>query len=93
MNDVCVCVCVYCINFVNDDVFVIVNPIGGTASYLLGMSTRVAALADSGNTPANVKQLSLGWMFGFLFAVSFVGLFSIVPLRKVIANLNLSSCL
>ncbi|KAH9707175.1 putative metal-nicotianamine transporter YSL7 [Citrus sinensis] len=55
----------------------------GTASYLLGMSTRVAALADSGNTPANVKQLSLGWMFGFLFAVSFVGLFSIVPLRKM----------
>jgi hypothetical protein len=30
-----------------------------------------------------MKELHLGWMIGFLFAVSFVGLFSIVPLRKV----------
>ncbi|KAG5554095.1 hypothetical protein RHGRI_011836 [Rhododendron griersonianum] len=56
---------------------------GGTASYLLGMSARVASQADEGNTPINVKNLSLGWMIGFLFAVSFVGLFSIVPLRKM----------
>ena len=56
---------------------------GGTASYLLGMSARIAAQADEGNTPINVKNLSLGWMIGFLFIVSFVGLFSIVPLRKV----------
>ena len=56
---------------------------GGTASYLLGMSARVASQAEEGNTPTNVKNLSLGWMIGFLFAVSFVGLFSIVPLRKV----------
>ncbi|GAV70607.1 OPT domain-containing protein [Cephalotus follicularis] len=55
----------------------------GTASYLLGMSARVAAQADGGNTPQNVKGLSIGWMMGFLFAVSFVGLFSIVPLRKM----------
>ncbi|PIN12271.1 Sexual differentiation process protein ISP4 [Handroanthus impetiginosus] len=55
----------------------------GTASYLLGMSPRTAAQADTGNTPINVKQLSVGWMIAFLFAVSFVGLFSIVPLRKV----------
>ncbi|KAE9455544.1 hypothetical protein C3L33_12554, partial [Rhododendron williamsianum] len=52
-------------------------------SYLLGMSARVASQADEGNTPINVKNLSLGWMIGFLFAVSFVGLFSIVPLRKM----------
>ncbi|KAI8560699.1 hypothetical protein RHMOL_Rhmol04G0277000 [Rhododendron molle] len=55
----------------------------GTASYLLGMSARVASQADEGNTPINVKNLSLGWMIGFLFVVSFVGLFSIVPLRKM----------
>ncbi|KAJ6919047.1 metal-nicotianamine transporter YSL7 [Populus alba x Populus x berolinensis] len=30
-----------------------------------------------------MKELHLGWMIGFLFAVSFVGLFSIVPLRKL----------
>lgn len=57
---------------------------GGTASYILGMSSKIAAQADAGNTPQNVKQLSLGWMYAFLFAVSFIGLFSIMPLRKVI---------
>ncbi|KAF3431760.1 hypothetical protein FNV43_RR26496 [Rhamnella rubrinervis] len=55
----------------------------GTASYLLGMSAKIAAQGDEGNTPINVKKLSIGWMICFLFAVSFVGLFSIVPLRKV----------
>ncbi|XVE49756.1 hypothetical protein DITRI_Ditri01bG0107100 [Diplodiscus trichospermus] len=55
----------------------------GTASYMLGMSPFIASQADSGNTPANVKKLSIGWMMGFLFTVSFVGLFSIVPLRKI----------
>lgn len=56
---------------------------GGTASYILAMSPKVAAQADAGNSPANVKQLSLGWMYAFLFSVSFLGLFTIVPLRKV----------
>lgn len=30
------------------------------------------------------KNPKLGWMIGFLFVVSFLGLFSLVPLRKVI---------
>ncbi|KAL1832658.1 hypothetical protein ACET3Z_002309 [Daucus carota] len=55
----------------------------GTASYLLGMSKTIAAQADAGNTPNNVKALSLGWIMGYLFLVSFVGLFTIVPLRKM----------
>ncbi|KAL8534916.1 hypothetical protein ACS0TY_010814 [Phlomoides rotata] len=55
----------------------------GTASYLLGMSPTIAAQREGGNTPENVKQLQLGWMMAYLFTVSFVGLFSIVPLRKV----------
>ncbi|KAF5936336.1 hypothetical protein HYC85_027465 [Camellia sinensis] len=55
----------------------------GTASYLLGMSGHIAAQADDASNPINVKNLSLGWMIGFLFLVSFVGLFSIVPLRKM----------
>ncbi|XVF66977.1 hypothetical protein PTKIN_Ptkin10aG0083100 [Pterospermum kingtungense] len=55
----------------------------GTASYLLGMSPIVASQGDGGNMPENVKKLSIGWMMGFLFVVSFVGLFSIVPLRKI----------
>ncbi|XP_008461864.2 probable metal-nicotianamine transporter YSL7 [Cucumis melo] len=55
----------------------------GTASYLLGMSAKIAAQAEEGNMPINIKKLSVGWMIGFLFVVSFVGLFSIVPLRKM----------
>ncbi|KAI7992689.1 putative metal-nicotianamine transporter YSL10 [Camellia lanceoleosa] len=55
----------------------------GTASCLLGMSGRIAAQADEASNQINVKNLSLGWMIGFLFLVSFVGLFSIVPLRKM----------
>lgn len=55
----------------------------GTASYLLAMSARVAAQADAGNTPKNVMTLGLGQMYGFLLLVSFIGLFSIVPLRKL----------
>lgn len=62
---------------------------GGTASYLMAMSPRVAAEADGGNTPENVKALHLGWMVAFLFVVSFVGLFSIVPLRKVSKQLTI----
>lgn len=31
----------------------------------------------------NIKNPHLGWMIGFLFIVSFLGLFSVVPLRKV----------
>ncbi|KAF2299285.1 hypothetical protein GH714_031293 [Hevea brasiliensis] len=65
---------------------------GGTASYLLGMSPRIADRAEGGNTLANVKNLSIGWMMGFLFVVSFVGLFSIVPLRKIMILKNKLTC-
>ncbi|KVH88389.1 Oligopeptide transporter OPT superfamily [Cynara cardunculus var. scolymus] len=55
----------------------------GTANYLLGMSPLIAGQLDTGNTPHNVKKLALGWMIAYLFVVSFVGLFSIVPLRRM----------
>ena len=56
---------------------------GGTASYLLGMSSMIASQLETGNTPNNVKKLAPGWMIAYLFVVSFVGLFSIMPLRRV----------
>ncbi|KZV48057.1 hypothetical protein F511_31032 [Dorcoceras hygrometricum] len=40
-------------------------------------------IAGAGSAAINVKELSVGWMIGYLFVVSFVGLFSIVPLRKM----------
>ncbi|KAK1319144.1 putative metal-nicotianamine transporter YSL6 [Acorus calamus] len=36
-----------------------------------------------GNRVEDIKNPSLGWMIGFMFVVSFLGLFSLVPLRKV----------
>lgn len=43
-----------------------------------------------GNNPEDVINPGLWWMTGFLFVVSFLGLFSLVPLRKV-ARLTSSS--
>lgn len=56
---------------------------GGFGSYLFGMSDVVAKQSAEANTPLNIKNPHLGWMIGFLFIVSFLGLFSVVPLRKV----------
>ncbi|KAH7332423.1 hypothetical protein KP509_20G086500 [Ceratopteris richardii] len=37
----------------------------------------------SGNRAQDVKNPSLGWMTAFVFTVSFLGIFSLVPLRKI----------
>ncbi|EXC44900.1 putative metal-nicotianamine transporter YSL5 [Morus notabilis] len=52
---------------------------GGFGSYLFGMSE--SAAKQSSDT-SDFKNPALGWMIGFLFVVSFLGLFSLVPLRK-----------
>ncbi|GFQ05471.1 probable metal-nicotianamine transporter ysl7 [Phtheirospermum japonicum] len=56
---------------------------GGFGSYLFGMSEVVAKQSTEANNPLNVKDPTLSWMIGFLFVVSFLGLFSVVPLRKI----------
>ncbi|AQK44939.1 putative metal-nicotianamine transporter YSL7 [Zea mays] len=56
---------------------------GGFGSYLFGMSETIASQAAEENNAGNVKEPRLAWMIGFLFLVSFVGLFALVPLRKV----------
>lgn len=56
---------------------------GGFGSYLFGMSDVVAKQSTEANDAQNIKNPELGWMIGFLFVVSFLGLFSVVPLRKV----------
>ncbi|KAK4490448.1 hypothetical protein RD792_001125 [Penstemon davidsonii] len=56
---------------------------GGFGSYLFGMSEIVAKQSTEANDSQNVKNPSLLWMIGFLFVVSFLGLFSVVPLRKI----------
>ncbi|KAI4307733.1 hypothetical protein L6164_030889 [Bauhinia variegata] len=56
---------------------------GGFGSYLFGMSEVVANQSPEANKAQNTKNPDLGWMIGFLFVVSFLGLFSVVPLRKI----------
>ncbi|MED6181119.1 putative metal-nicotianamine transporter ysl8 [Stylosanthes scabra] len=53
---------------------------GGFGSYLFGMSKSVA---DQSSDTSDYKNPSLGWIIAFLFVVSFLGLFSVVPLRKI----------
>nr|GLL26194.1 probable metal-nicotianamine transporter YSL7 [Ipomoea trifida] len=57
--------------------------VGGFGSYLFGMSSVVAKQSTEANNAQNIKEPSLAWMIGFLFVVSFLGLFSVVPLRKI----------
>eukprot|EP01018_Ginkgo_biloba_P003653 Gb_40227 [translate_table: standard] len=59
---------------------------GGFGSYLVAMDQRTYNLIGAdypGNSAKDVKNPSLGWMIGFIFTVSFLGLFSVAPLRKV----------
>ncbi|KAJ3682290.1 hypothetical protein LUZ60_014863 [Juncus effusus] len=56
---------------------------GGFGSYLLGMSDVIAAQGTQDNDEQNVKNPALGWIIGFLLLVSFLGLFVLVPLRKI----------
>lgn len=59
---------------------------GGFGSYLLGLDRKTyeqAGIDTEGNTPGSTKEPGIGWMTGFLFVSSFVGLLALVPLRKV----------
>ncbi|RWV88151.1 hypothetical protein GW17_00049784 [Ensete ventricosum] len=62
---------------------------GGFGKSLFGMSSRIANQATEANDSQNTKDPDLGWMIGFMFVISFLGLFSLVPLRKVIPNLTM----
>lgn len=56
---------------------------GGFGGYLFAMSEVVAKQSPDANNAMNIKNPGLGWMIAFLFVVSFLGLFTVVPLRKV----------
>ncbi|KAI3919214.1 hypothetical protein MKW92_035995 [Papaver armeniacum] len=60
---------------------------GGFGSFLLGLNKKTyeqAGIDTPGNSPGSYKEPGIGWMTGFLFATGFVGLLSLVPLRKVL---------
>ncbi|PHU04938.1 hypothetical protein BC332_25760 [Capsicum chinense] len=60
---------------------------GGLGSYLLGMEKKtyeLAGVGTVGNTSNSYKKLEFGWMTGYLLVVCFIGLFVLIPLRKVL---------
>ena len=50
---------------------------------MFAMSEVTSKQSMGTNDPQNTKNLSLGWIIGFLFTVSFIGLFSLLHFRKV----------
>ncbi|GJN40795.1 hypothetical protein PR202_gn00097 [Eleusine coracana subsp. coracana] len=59
----------------------------GFGSFLLGLNHRTYELSGvntPGNLPGSTKEPGIGWMIGFLLAVSFGGLLTLIPLRKVL---------
>ncbi|XP_038678769.1 metal-nicotianamine transporter YSL1-like [Tripterygium wilfordii] len=60
---------------------------GGFGAYLLGLNRKTFELSGGattvGNSPSSIKEPGLGWMTGFVFLVCFVGLFVLIPLRKI----------
>lgn len=60
---------------------------GGFGSYLLGMNKKTyeqTGIDTAGNGPGSYKEPGLGWMISYLFLVSFIGLFALIPLRKIL---------
>lgn len=58
---------------------------------MFGMSSEIAKQSPEASSAQDIKEPRLGWMIAFVFVVSFLGLFSVVPLRKVHFNLITSS--
>ncbi|GJU75599.1 metal-nicotianamine transporter YSL3-like protein [Tanacetum coccineum] len=59
---------------------------GGFSSNLLALNKKTyeqAGVDTPGNSPGSYKEPGIGWMTGFCFVSSFVGLFALVPLRKI----------
>ncbi|KAK3144102.1 hypothetical protein QOZ80_4AG0308840 [Eleusine coracana subsp. coracana] len=60
---------------------------GGFGSFLLGLNKKTYELSGAstpGNVPGSYKEPAIGWMTGFLLAISFVGLLTLLPLRKIL---------
>lgn len=59
---------------------------GGFGSYLLALNKKTyeqTGVSTEGNPPGSYKEPAIGWMTSYLVAVCFIGLFVLIPLRKV----------
>ncbi|KAL2333121.1 hypothetical protein Fmac_014334 [Flemingia macrophylla] len=55
----------------------------GFGSYIFAMSSEIAKQSPELSTKQDIKEPGLGWMIAFVTVVSFLGLFSVLPLRKI----------
>ncbi|KAL8216603.1 hypothetical protein R6Q57_023440 [Mikania cordata] len=56
---------------------------GGFGSYLFALNKKTYELAGGSKSPGTYKELHVGWMIGYSFLICFVGLFVLIPLRKI----------
>ncbi|KAL6633872.1 hypothetical protein ACP70R_026543 [Stipagrostis hirtigluma subsp. patula] len=59
----------------------------GFGSFLLGLNTRTYQLSGvntPGNVPGSTKEPGVAWITAFLLTISFGGLLTLIPLRKVL---------
>ena len=72
------------VDFVKNEFGNLFEHTGGLASYIFGMSLSTAKQRDPViDDKLNIKNPSVGWLLAFYLTTSFVGLFFIVPFRKV----------
>ncbi|KAL3499086.1 hypothetical protein ACH5RR_041818 [Cinchona calisaya] len=60
---------------------------GGFGSYLLALDKKTyeqTGVGTEGNPPGSYKEPGIGWMTSYLFVVCFIGLFVLIPLRKIL---------
>ncbi|KAL8244814.1 hypothetical protein R6Q59_011072 [Mikania micrantha] len=57
---------------------------GGFGSYLFALNKKTYELAGGSKSPGTYKELHVGWMIGYSFLICFVGLFVLIPLRKIL---------
>lgn len=57
---------------------------GGFGSYLLGLNKKTYELTGGASSPGTYKEPGIGWMTSYLFLVCFIGLFVLIPLRKIL---------
>ncbi|XP_059644122.1 metal-nicotianamine transporter YSL1-like [Cornus florida] len=60
---------------------------GGFGTYLLALNKKIyeqTGVDTEGNSPDSYKEPGIGWMMSFLFLGCFVGLFVLIPLRKIL---------
>ncbi|KAI7747432.1 hypothetical protein M8C21_000133, partial [Ambrosia artemisiifolia] len=58
--------------------------VGGYGSYLLGLNKKTYELAGGASSSGTYKELGVGSMMGYSFLACFIGLFVLIPLRKVL---------